>query len=89
MLVGLLLASPNPPCDESEGAEDDGSTHTHDNTDDDVPRLLRHAGSATGATLGKAGGPGHGSLAGEGRGLTIGIGRGDNRRKGLRGGLFL
>lgn len=45
VLFGLLLAAPDSPGNKSQGTQDDGTTDTHNHTDDGVPSLGGHARS--------------------------------------------
>lgn len=88
VLFGLLLAAPDPPGNEAEGTEDDGTADAYNNADDDVPRLLRHARGATGAALRKTRSLGHGTLRGEGSRFAIRVSRGDDFGKRFRDGVI-
>lgn len=54
-LLGVLLASPDTPADNSDGAENDGTTDTDNNADDGAASLGRHARGTVVALVAQAG----------------------------------
>lgn len=50
-LVGLSLAAPNPPGDDTTAGQDDGSTDTDNDANDGVAGLVRHAAAGLAVVL--------------------------------------
>lgn len=81
VLIGPLLAAPDPPSHERQPAEDDGTADANHDADDRVASLCRHARGRA-VLSSERGGGGARLLARKGRLLSVRSGRGDDHGDG-------